>query len=274
MKSWRDCSGKNKEDCFRQHKEIKTNIFVIQQLIERDRKHNLSATFMGELWDILNPLIDMVVMVLVFGKMFGTGEAENFPLYVLTGTTIYGLFSAGTTGCLNALFGNKNFLLKTQISKNVYVHEKVLLAFRNFLYSLFIYAFVVALYRVSPSWFWLLVIPDIVLLLMLIIGMGKILAVINVTFADITYFYKIFTLVIFYGSALFYKVDRLSAGMQKIMMINPIYISIAIARTAIMDGQNSNLMMCLVLFIYALSIYIIGSYYFNKVSEDIVAKMQ
>lgn len=97
--------------------ELQQNMFVIHQLVIRDKKRNLSSTFMGELWEVINPLINMVVMVLVFGKMFGDGSSSRFPLYVLTGTTIYGLFTSGTTMCLNALMGNKNFLIKTQIKK-------------------------------------------------------------------------------------------------------------------------------------------------------------
>ncbi len=122
----------------------------------------------------------MIVMVLVFSKMFGDSSKGGFPLYVLTGTTIYGLFTSGTTMCLNALTGNKNFLIKTQLNKNVYVFQKILLAFRNFLFSLMILAFVIALYRISPSVTWLLFIPDIFLMLIMMLGIGKILAVINV----------------------------------------------------------------------------------------------
>ncbi len=173
---------------------LRQNWFVIQQLIKRDKQRSLSSTFMGELWEIINPLINMIVMVLVFGKMFGYGIAGGFPLYVLTGTTLYGLFTSGTTMCLQALMGNKNFLIKTQLNRNVYVIQKILLAFRNFLFFLMIYAFVIALYRISPSVTWLLFIPDVFLMLIMMLGIGKILAVINVTFADITYFYKIFTL--------------------------------------------------------------------------------
>ena len=154
---------------------LRQNWFVIQQLIKRDKQRSLSSTFMGELWEIINPLINMIVMVLVFGKMFGYGIAGGFPLYVLTGTTLYGLFTSGTTMCLQALMGNKNFLIKTQLNRNVYVIQKILLAFRNFLFSLMIYAFVIALYRISPSVTWLLFIPDVFLMLiMMLAGLGMV----------------------------------------------------------------------------------------------------
>ena len=254
--------------------ELRQNVFVIRQLVARDKKRSVSSTFMGELWEILNPLINMVVMVLVFGQMFGKGTAGSFPLYVLTGTTIYGLFTSGTTMCLNALMGNKSFLIKTQLSKNVYVVQKIWLAFRNFLFSLLIYAFVIALYRIPPSVTWLLFIPDIVLMLIMMLGIGKILAIINVTFADITYFYKIFTLFLMYGSAIFYRIDRLSPTMQKVMTIlNPLYTVILIARESVMERLFPNWKLWVVAGGYALGCYVVGTIYFNRKIEDIVAKM-
>lgn len=246
---------------------------MIDQLVKRDQKRNVSSTFMGELWEVINPLINMIVMVLVFGKMFGNGITGGFPLYVLTGTTIYNLFTSGTTMCLNALFGNKNFLIKTQLSKNIYILEKIFVAFRNFLFSLMIYAFVLALYRIQPSVTWLLFIPDILLLLVMMTGIGKLLAVINVTFADITYFYKIFTLFLMYGSAIFYHVNRLSPVMQNGMLINPLYIVIAIARKCMMEGIYPDWEMWMLLSIYSGVCYIVGTVFFNKKIVDIVANL-
>ena len=255
-------------------KELRQNVFVIRQLVARDKKRSVSSTFMGELWEILNPLINMVVMVLVFGQMFGKGTAGSFPLNVLTGTTIYGLFTSGTTMCLNALMGNKSFLIKTQLSKNVYVVQKIWLAFRNFLFSLLIYAFVIALYRIPPSVTWLLFIPDIALMLIMMVGIGKILAIINVTFADITYFYKIFTLFLMYGSAIFYRIDRLSPTMQKVMTIlNPLYTVISIARESVMENSWPNSKLWVIAGAYAAICYVIGTILFDRKIEDIVAKI-
>ena len=253
--------------------ELQQNVFVIRQLVARDKKRSVSSTFMGELWEILNPLINMVVMVLVFGKMFGHGIRGGFPLYVLTGTTIYGLFTAGTMTCLDALIENRNFMLKTQIDMKVYILEKILVAFRNFLFSLLIYAFGIAMYRIRPRISWLLVIPDICLILIMMLGIGKILAVINVLFADITYFYKIFTLILMYGSALFYDVGKLSAVKQKLMLINPLYIGITIVRCVVLDGMVPKLSLWIILGIYAIGCQVLGSLCFNNAIGKVIEKI-
>lgn len=255
------------------YSEIKQYFFVFNQLIERDRKHNLSSTFLGEIWEILNPLINMIVMVLVFGEMFGKGQAGTYPIYILTGTTIYGLYANGTTGCLNALQGNKNFLIKTQLDKRIYIQEKVMLALKNFIYSLFVFAFVLAIYDISPRWEWLLIIPDIALLLLFITGVGKILSVINVMYADITYFYKIVVLMFFYGSALFYRVEKMNPVMQKLMAFNPLYLSIAIARGAVLNEGNIGMGNWMFYLGITVMVYIIGTLYFNRVIDEIVSKI-
>lgn len=265
--------GKTQQIIRRRVDELRQNMFVIHQLVIRDKKRSLSSTFMGELWEVINPLINMVVMVLVFGKMIGNNTINRFPLFVLTGTVIYELFTSGTSMCLNCLIENRGFLLKTKIGKNVYVLEKILLAYRNFLFSLLIYFFVIALYRVSPSVTWLFVIMDILLLFILMLGIGKILAVINVTLADVTYFYKIFTLMLMYGSAIFYQADRLSPLMQKCMLANPLYIAITIARSCIMNNLIPDINLWLILGGYASSVYVIGTIFLNTRIEDIIAEM-
>ena len=156
----------------------------------------------------------------------------------------------------------------------MYVVQKILLALRNFLFSLLIYAFVIALYQIRPGISWLLFIPDILIMLVMMLGIGKILAVINVTFADITYFYKIFTLFLMYGSAIFYRIDRLSPDMQKIVTIlNLLYTVISIARESVMDRSFPNWKLWVVAGGYAVGSYVVGTIYFNRKIDDIVAKM-
>lgn len=255
------------------YKDFKQNMFAIHQLTERDKKHENAQTFLGELWEILNPLIMTVVMVLVFGGMFDNKRIENYPLYIITGITLFNLFSQGTTNCLRALVGNKNLLIKSQLKRSIYVVQKVLTVFRNFLFSLFIYAFIIALFRQTPRLEWLLVIPDILFLLILILGIGKFLAIFNVFFADITYFYQVFTVFLFYGSALFYDLHRLPKLIQNIMMLNPIYDAVYIARNLIIYENSGELKFWIALVIYSIGMYVFGTIVFNKYSDSVVAEM-
>ena len=76
-----------------------------------------------------------------------------------------------------------------------------------------------------------------------------------------------------YGSALFYRLDRLAPYVQDVMIINPIYISITIARVAIIDRTSPTFSMWIVMMVYAILCYVVGTYVFNKESDNIVARL-
>ena len=77
-----------------------------------------------------------------------------------------------------------------------------------------------------------------------------------------------------YGSAIFYQVDRLPLTMQRVMTIlNPLYIVISIARECIMERIFPDWKLWVIVSVYAGGCYLVGSVYFNRKIEDIVAKM-
>lgn len=253
--------------------ERQQNMFILQQLARRDRNKRDSSSFLGQFWQVLNPFIYMIVMVLIFSDLFGNNDFVHYPIYVLSGTIVYSLFADGTTGCLTALSSNKNFLIKSSIARNLYPVERVYVALINFGFSAVIYVFFALLSGIRFSVTWLLVIPDIFLFLVMILGIGKVLAIINVEFADITYFYKIFILFVLYGSALFYSTTRMSPTIQFIISLNPVYLAIAILRQAVMDGIVAAPTLWLKLSAIAISCYLLGSQFYERRVQNIVAKL-
>lgn len=253
--------------------DIKHSIYVIRLLAKRDRQRNNSSAFLGQFWQIINPFVNMVVMSLVFTKMFTHKNFLYYPIYILIGTMIYGLFTDGTTSCLNALSGNKNFLINTSISRNLYPIEKVYVALVNFFFSIFVFLLVVWYYDLKLNWECILVIPNILLFVIMILGIGKILAIINVMFADITYLYRIFTVFVFYASAIFYDTARLSPIMQKVLSINPVYLSMALARICIIDGKLPSITLWIKLFVYSIGLFLLGTYVYDKNISNIIEKI-
>ena len=246
--------------------------FVIRQLAKRDIKRGNASAFLGQLWNVISPFIHMVTMVIIFSAVFKK-TMPNFPIYVLTGTIFYYMYNSGTTGAMKSLISNKNFLVRTRIPKSIFVIEKVYVAFINMLFSLIGYVILLIITGVTPNPYMLLVPLDIAISLILIIGIGKILSIINVFFADVEYFYKIIMLLFLYGSAIFYSTDKMAPMVQFLISFNPVYISITIARICIMDGQLPGAMLWIKLLLYAAFFYLIGTYIFKRGTQNIVAKL-
>lgn len=249
------------------------DLFVIQQLALRDKCRENAATNLGQLWQILNPFINMMIFVMLFTTVFKMDDFVNYPVYICTGTIIYEYFVQGTNGAMLSLASNKVFLLNTSLKKDIFVFEKVYVSLINLLFSFFIYIGLMVFYRIPFKIYFFCFFVDIFIFTFLVLGIGKILAVINVYFADINYFYSIFTLFIFYGTAIFYSADRLTPSLQKIMSYNPIYIAITIARISLLDGKGAPLHLWLKLIIYSSFFSVVGTWVFKKGTNDIVSKL-
>ena len=175
---------------------------------------------------------------------------------------------------MQSLITNKQFLIKTSNKKNIFVLEKLYVSFINLIISLFIFNCMMVYFNIAFHFVNIFVVMDIVFFSLFILGMGKILAVIYVSFADISYLYKIFTLFIFYGSAIFYKPERLSERLQFILSLNPIYVAIAIARQLLIDGIMPSFHLWIKTCVYGIVSYLIGSLIFEKGTENIVKKLR
>ncbi len=251
----------------------KQDLFVIRQLAHKDKSRENSSSFLGQFWQILNPFINMIVLMLVFSKIFANEDFINYPMFVATGTMIFDYFSMGTKNSLNALVSNKNFMLKTQLDKHIYVIERVYVALVNLGYSFLIYLGLMIFFKIPFRWTMVLLIPNLILFSVFIYSMGKILAIINVLFADITYFYQIFTLFLFYGSALFYSPEKVLGVARNIITLNPVYIAIAISRISLIDGRIPGIGLWLKLLIYTLIMFIFSNLIWEKGVKNIVSKI-
>ena len=96
------------------------------------------------------------------------------------------------------------------------------------------------------------------------LGMGMILSALFVFFRDIGYIYDIFTLLLMYVSAIFYQVDRFPTWVQRLFLLNPVYVAIKYVRVVVIDGNLPSPAYHILLLIYAAVALGIGSFIYKK----------
>ena len=152
----------------------KQYMFVIKELTSREIKRKYARSHLGVVWSVLNPLLHMAVISLVFSTMFKR-SIENFPIYYLTGSVIWSMFSTATNTSMTALVDNRSLLLKVKLPKQIFVLARIYTAVVNFLYTCIAYALMLAVFRIQITWTALLF-PIVVLLILLFsMGIGYIL---------------------------------------------------------------------------------------------------
>lgn len=246
--------------------DIKQYAFVIRELTGREIKRKYARSSLGIIWSVLNPLLMMIVMSLIFSTMFRRSIA-NFPIYYLTGETIWGLFSGATNSAMTALVDNKNLLIKAKLPKQTFILSRIYTALVNFAYTMIAYILMLIVFKIQPSVSMLLFFVDIFFLIIFVTGIGYMLATAYVFFADIKYLYSVLLRILIYLSAIFYPIASLPEAMQTFIGCNPVYVFIAFARTCVMDGMIPDAMMWIKLISWSMATLGIGLFVF-KIKEN------
>jgi ABC-type polysaccharide/polyol phosphate export permease len=265
-------NDRSKAEQMQRKNRIKQYIFVIKELTAREIKRKYARSSLGVLWSILNPLLNMSVMSLIFSTMFKR-SIENFPIYYLTGQIFWGLFSGATNSSMTALVDNKNLLIKAKLPKQTFLLSRIYTALVNFGYTCLAFVLMLAVFRIRPTVTVLLFPVDVLFAMAFSMGIGYMLSVAYVFFADIKYLYSVLLALWMHLSAIFYPVDRLSANMQLVICNNPVYLMIAFARECVMYGTLPAREEWVKLAAWSLGTFVVGMLVFRSKENQVMQRI-
>ena len=252
--------------------DLKQYWFVIRQLTGRELKRRYVRSYLGIAWSVLNPLLNMIVMSLVFSAMF-RGSIELFPLYYLAGKLMWDMFDQVSQSVMSVLVDNRQLLLTVKVPKNVFVLSRCYTAFVNFLYSFAVFLLMLLFFRVRPQTTMLLALVCVPMCLVFSLGMGYILSILYVFFADIRHLYGVFLTILVYLSALFYPADRVPAVLQAVIYNNPVYDYIAFMRDCMIYGHVPEPGLWIRVILWGVGMYALGSLIFRRYENDVMIQL-
>ncbi len=213
--------------------------FLLVELVKKDIKLKYRSSVLGFLWTMLEPLLTMIVLTIVFENMFER-KIPNFPVYVLCGRLLYSYFSNGTKLALKSIRRNSSMIRKVYVPKYMYPLASALSGYITFLISLIVLVVVGIVQDVKPTWYLLQAVFPLATILVMTVGLGFILATLDVFFRDMEYLWGVLLMLIMYMSAIFYDPTNLLATPKGIIIrLNPLYGIITNFRNAIF-GEPMN----------------------------------
>jgi len=237
--------------------------FLLIQLIKRDIQVKYRNSLLGIFWSFLEPLLTMIIFTIIFSFIFKR-DIPNFPVYYLIGRVAFMLFQSGTTGAMKSIIGNSNILKSVYVPKYLFALASVGSSFVTFLLSLIILVAVMIVTNVQFTIYMIFASLPVIVLLIMTLGVGLILATATVFFRDIEHLYGVFTMLLMYGSAVFYPASIIPAKWQFLLTINPFYAVISCMRTVLLDGTLYNTGTLLFATVFAVASLIIGMGLFYK----------
>ena len=245
--------------------KIKKYQFLFEELVKRDFKKKYKRTVLGMFWSVLNPLLQLLVMALVFTQFFGR-NMEHYIIYLFSGNLFYSFFKESTTGGMHSLMQNAGIIKKINLPKYIFLLSKQVSSLINFGLTLIIYFLFILIDGVPLTWRLVLILYPILFILVFNVGIGLILSALFVLFKDIQYLYDVFTLLLMYLSAIFYTIDGFSQTVQRFFYLNPVYSYISYVRKIVLYQTVPSLGHHLLCAFYAIAALLIGCLIYKRLN--------
>lgn len=247
--------------------KLKEYRFLFEELVKRDFKKKYKGTVLGVLWSVLAPLLNVLVLMLVFLNFFGRNQ-EHFIIYIFSGTLLMSFYTECTQGCMRALMANASIFTKINVPKYLFLISKTIQAFINFVLTLILFFVFCIFDKITFGVHMLSLLYPIFTMLVFCFGVGLILSALYVFFRDIEYLYGVFLTLLNYVSAIFYPVTILPEQFRKFFFCNPVYTYIYYFRTVVIDGAIPSLSIHLLCAAYALVFLGIGCLIYRKCNHE------
>lgn len=243
--------------------------FLLNQLIIRNIKLKYRKSYLGVCWSLIEPLMTMIVLSFVFGKLLGRGD-KYFPIYVLSGRLMYSFFSVGTKSAMKSIRKNASIIKKVYVPKYMYPLSSCTAGFVIFIVSLIDLFLVMVVMRMDLSLRLLGAVLPVLVLYLLTYGVGMILTSINVFFRDVEYMWDVGLMLVMYTSAIFYKLESFAeSGKDVIFRLNPLCSLIQCFRDCIY-GEPMEWNWLLYAFCFSVVCCVAGMWLFKKKQDEFV----
>jgi ABC-2 type transport system permease protein len=240
---------------------------LIYQLVRRDIVARYKRSVLGVAWTMLNPLGTMLIMVVVFSRVFSA--VESYPAYVLTGVICWTMFSQATSFSITMMVWGSKLFHQIYLPRTSFVVSTILASMVNFLLSLVPLFLILLITRVQISWSIFLLPFSMILLFAFALGIGLVVSSIAVFFPDVEQMYPVILTAWMYMSPIIIPINILQDVLNGwVLRLNPFYYVLNIFRQIVYLGTTPTLanwgIACLVSF----GILVIGWIFFTKKADS------
>lgn len=194
--------------------------------VKREYQSKYRNSLLGAMWTIINPLAMIVVYTVIFSqimqaKLPGVDTTFAYSIYLCAGVLTWGLFAEIVSRAQNTFLENANLLKKLSFPRLCLPVIVVANAGLNFAIIFGLFSTFLVLSGNFPGWYFLALLPVLVILVAFAIGLGITLGVLNVFFRDVGQFFGIFLQFWFWLTPIVYPVSILPERLQSYMKLNP-----------------------------------------------------
>jgi len=251
-------------------KELKDYRDLFYFLVWRDIKTLYAQTIMGFSWAIIQPLVQIVLFTIIFGKIARL-STDGIP-YILFSTVAiipWTYMSQAMSNSSQSLIQGSNMLGKIYFPRLLFPITPVLSKLVDFGISLLIVLCLLLYYRVSPTWN-LLFLPLFLIMMMSIpTAIGLWLSSLAIRFRDVKQVMPFFIQMLMYSAPIVYSASSIPESFRLLYSLNPI-VGVIEGLRACLLGTPMPWMYIWPGMVAAVFLLISGALYFKRMERIVV----
>lgn len=220
---------------------------LLWSLTWRDLRVRYKQSVLGAAWAVVQPLSMMLVFTFVFTRAIDARSVlpidVPYALYAYCGLVPWTLFSGSLNQCVNSLTGNRNLVTKVYFPREVLPLSCVGSALIDFLIAATVLVGLMAWFAVrgsfEPVLAWSLLFVPVLLLIqvVLIAGVGLVLAMANLFYRDVRPLFTVGVQLLMFVSAVVVPVPTGDSLLARVISLNPLVPIISGYRSCVLRGE-------------------------------------
>lgn len=246
--------------------------------VKREFQSKYSGSVLGAAWTVLNPLAMILVYTVIFSqimraKLPGVDSTFAYSIYLCAGILTWGLFTEITLRSLGVFLENANLIKKVSFPRICLPIIVVVSSGLNFLIIFALFTGFLILSGSFPGWPFIALLPVLLIQIVLAIGLGITLGVLNVFFRDVGHFFGIFLQFWFWLTPIVYPTSILPETIRPLVLFNPMYPLIHAYQTILVDGQWPQWRSLVPTALIGLAVCIVGLSLFRRRASEMVDEL-
>jgi lipopolysaccharide transport system permease protein len=248
------------------------------EMVRRDFSSRYKQTILGPIWFIVNPLINALMMALVFTKALNVPtDGVNPVLFYLGGQLSWSYFSQVLGGTGNTLGGNAHLFGKVFFPRVIVPFSTAASAVISFVIQLGAFFLVYAiLYATNPMMnsrptLWTAALPLVVLhSAILALGVGLILSAISAKYKDFGHLTGFLMNIWMYLTPLIYPLSVIPERWRWLAIINPMTCVLEASRAALLGTPGVSVQQYALSVAISVVIFAIGLLMFQRTARTFI----
>lgn len=244
------------------------DLFLV--LAWRDVAVRYKQTALGVIWAIFQPFVTMIVFTFIFNRManINSGDGTPYPVFLYVGLLLWQYYSGTLTNASNSMISNSSLIQKVYFPRLIIPATAATTGLIDLAISAAILVGMMIYYGVMPHLVGILILPLLLVCAVLsALGMGLLLASLNIKYRDVRFALPFFIQIMMYVTPVIYPVkmlDNYPLVKGAMLWLNPISGVITNARAGLL-GQGSVDFNVLGISLFMSVVYFIaGLYYFRS----------